>query len=200
MDANLAAVPESGGGVSPPPPPMPLTEETLLGPSPLRLRPLWVGLAMLVAGFLLFAVVIAPTNWDATLSAAALCSSPVFVYYLMIVHRIVRVVRARDGGSFLKYTPAAAVWKHFVPFYGIYFLYRWPCDVEKYVNWRLGTVTHFAAWTFVGLLTGHLLGLVDPFFGNLVIFSTLYLLYVPLRRAITDEPTPGRPSLELATH
>ena len=87
-------------------------------------------------------------------------------------------------GWSVEYTPAAAVWKHFIPFYGIYFLYRWPGDVESYIKWRTGGASRVGLLTFVGLLSGLFLRLFDSFVGVAILIASLYILYVPLRRAL----------------
>ena len=157
--------------------------EPLLRFDPLRLRPLWVGIAMLIAGFFLFATAAQSADAETSRRLAESCAFPMFVYYFMVVHRTVRVLRSQPGWS-VRYTPAAAVWKHFIPFYGVYFLYRWPRDVESYINWRLGTNSRAGLWTFLGILMGFSLRFFDSFVGWTIVTLSLYILYVPLRRAL----------------
>jgi hypothetical protein len=161
---------------------------------PLRLRPLWLGFALTVAGFFLFAFAARSADAAGAQAMAAACALPAFIYYFMMIHRVVRVLDAQPGWS-VGYTPAAAVWKHFTPLYGLYFLYRWPGDVESYVNWRLGRRSRFAMWTFFGLLAGFSLRFFDSYAGLLVLMTSLCFVYVPLRRALTadvaEESSPG---------
>ena len=157
--------------------------EPLLSFGSLRLRPLWVGLTMLVVGFFLFAATARTADKQMSEGLAALFSFPAFVYYFMVVHRTVRVLRAQPGWT-MRYTPASAVWQHFIPFYGLYFLYRWPRDVENFIHWRLGTHSRVGLWTFFGVLAGFLLRYFDGFVGWTIVMLSLYILYVPLRRAL----------------
>jgi hypothetical protein len=82
--------------------------------SRLSLRPLWVGFALTVAGFLLFVSAARSAGAAEARSVAETCALPAFIYYFMMVHRVVRVLGAQPGWS-VAYTPAAAVWKHFIP-------------------------------------------------------------------------------------
>jgi uncharacterized membrane protein YfcA len=159
------------------------------------LRPLWVGILLTIGGFFLFAFDAPLTDAETVRGLEFLCSLPALVFYFMVVHRIIRVLDEQPGWS-VKYTPAAAVWKHFIPLYGIYFLSVWPRDVESYINWRLGRESRVGLWTFAGLLIGFLLRFADMFLGMLVIMASLYILYAPLKRAVaatspTDTPAPG---------
>lgn len=151
---------------------------------------------MAVIGFVLSAMLAAETDGEKTARGfIALFALPVLIYYFMIVHRLVRVLDQQPGWS-TEYTPAAAVWKHLIPFYGVYFMYVWPRDVESYINWRLGRESRVGLWAFLGLLTGLLLRFADPYMGLLIMIVSLYVLYIPLRRAMataapTDMPAPG---------
>ena len=157
--------------------------EPLLRYDTLRLRPLWIGLLMLVVGFFLFAAAARTADAQMAKGLAAVFFFPGFVYYFMVVHRTVRVLRAQPGWS-MRYTPASAVWQHFIPFYGFYFLYRWPRDVDNFIHWRLGTQSRVGLWTFLGVLAGFLLRYFDGFVGWTIVMLSLYMLYVPLRRAL----------------
>jgi hypothetical protein len=186
--------PVTNAGQAHAPPPSPPSTAGVAPVRPLRLRPLWLGFALTVAGFFLFALAARSADAAGARALAATCALPAFIYYFMMVHRVVRVLDAQPGWS-VAYTPAAAVWKHFIPFYGLYFLYRWPADVESYVNWRLGQRSWFAIWTFFGLLAGISLRFWDSYAGLLLMMTSLCFVYVPLRRAlaadVAEEPLPG---------
>ena len=192
MDSSSASSGPTDAIVVPPPP---LPFEPLLVFKPLGLRPVWVGLALTVVGFFLFALLAQSADAETARGLATLFGLPALIYYFMIVHRIIRVLDTQPGWSG-EYTPAAAVWKQFIPFYGLYFLYEWPGDVESYINWRLGRESRVGLWTFLGLITGFLLRFFDSFVGLMVIMASLYILYVPLRKALAtappmDAPAPG---------
>jgi hypothetical protein len=192
MDSNSAS-PGSTDALAVPPPPIPF--EPLLTFKPKRLRPVWVGLVLAVVGFFLYAFSAIGADAEKAKGLAAFWALPVWIYYFMIIHRIIRVLDTQPGWS-AEYTPAAAIWKQFIPFYGLYFLYQWPSDVESYINWRLGRESRVGLWTFLGLITGILLGYADAFVGGLVMMASFYVLYVPLRQALatappSDAPAPG---------
>jgi len=171
----------------PPAPPPPMSSTAVVAAlRPLRLRPLWLGFALTFAGFFLFAFAARSADAADARALAASCALPAFIYYYMVVHRVVRVLNAQAGWS-VAYTPAAAVWKHFTPILGLYFLYRWPGDVESYVSWRLGRRSRFAVWTFFGLLAGFSLHFFDNYAGLLVMMTSLCFVYVPLRRALAAD-------------
>lgn len=109
------------------------------------------------------------------------------IYYFMMVHRTIKLIDAQPGWS-ARYTPAAAVVKHFIPLYGLFFLYRWPADADNYVRWRLGRKSRAGLWTSLGLFAGIVLRFVDVYLGLLATTASLYFLYVPLRRALGDIP------------
>ena len=193
MDGDSEISPAISGGVPAQTPPA--SYAASVDARPLRLRPLWVGLAFTVAGFFLFALSAQSADMEMSRSLAEMWGIPAFVYYLMVVHRIVKILDAQPGWS-VEYTPAAAVWKHFIPVYGIFFLYRWPGDVESYIDWRHGRESRAGLWTFLGLLTGVILRFFDVYVGLLVMTASLYFLYVPLRRtlavaAAADGMAPG---------
>lgn len=156
-------------------------------PLKLPLRPIWPGFLITSAGFLVTMFYVISGGGDPR-SIAILCNLTAFVYYFMLVHRIVKVLEEQPGWS-VEYTPAAAVWKHFIPFYGLYFLYRWPGDVESYIAWRTGRESRVGLWTFLGLLAGFLIErFVDPLVGLTIAMLSLYMLYVPLQRALALLP------------
>jgi hypothetical protein len=58
------------------------------------------------------------------------------VYWLVSVHRL-HVVLSLVPGWTHPISPARAAWFHFIPVYSIYWLYRWPKEAGRFVNWRL---------------------------------------------------------------
>jgi hypothetical protein len=198
MDSNSAS-PGSPDAIAAPQPPLPFEPLLAFKPAGLRLKsvgllPVWVGLALTVAGFFVYALLAKSVDAETSRTLAALWGLPALLFYFMIVHRVVRVLDAQPGWS-VGYTPAAAVWKHFIPIYAPYFLYRWPKDVERYINWRLGRESRVGLWSFLGLITGFLLRWFDNYVGWLVIMASLYILYVPLRKALATAPSTDAPAM-----
>ena len=181
MEEPSDATPDFSGDL--PVPPAAGSDPVTVDAPRLRLRPLWLGFALTVAGFLLFAFAARSAGATEARSLAETCALPALIYYFMMVHRVVRVLDAQPGWS-VAHTPAATVWKHFIPIYGVYFLYRWPGDVESYVTWRLGRRSWFALWTFLGLMAGVCLRYFDSFVGLLLMMTSLCFVYVPLKRAL----------------
>ena len=64
---------------------------------------------------------------------------PIFisvVYWLVCVYRLHVVVNGVSGWKH-PISPARAVGFHFLPIYSLYWLYKWPRELMKFVNWRL---------------------------------------------------------------
>lgn len=171
---------------------------------PVRLRPLWAALpGLAVAGLMLLYSVPATKRNPADLPAALVQLFAIvicllsYVYYFMCVHRIIRVLQREPGWS-VDYTPAGAVWRQFIPFYGLVFNYRWTGDVADYTKWRLGTESwaggRAGLWAFLCLLLGFILSNFLFPVGLAIVFGGLFLLDVPLRRALNaPAPESGAP-------
>jgi hypothetical protein len=160
---------------------------------PAKLPHLWIGYLLSIAAF--FAMVVAVAT-HAEIASGPLFIPPLylflisfvsFVYWLVCVHQL-HVVLSRVSGWRHPVSPARAVWFHFIPIYSLYWLYKWPVELGKYVNWKLqreaikpqrgGLYVFFsyAACLFLG--PG----------GLLLLFFSLSYLNEWLRRALTAPP------------
>ena len=56
------------------------------------------------------------------------------IYWLICVYRIHEVLIEEDNSYPI--TPAKAVWYHLIPFFNLYWLFKWPFQLAKFVNER----------------------------------------------------------------
>lgn len=111
------------------------------------------------------------------------------VYWLVCVHRM-HVVLAHVPEWKHAITPARAVGFHFIPIYSLYWLYKWPGEVARFVNWKLGRVAvkPWKAGLFVFLAYAGCLVLGPG--GLLLLFVCLAYLNEWIRRALNASSKP----------
>lgn len=167
-------------------------------PEPLpRLRPIWVGFvlafAFLVAEVLKAAASSASTGGSAsslglltTLDALA-C----WIYWLSCVHRFHRVLNQLSpyvaGQSTYPITPGQAVGYNFIPFYNLYWIFKWPSTLATFLRESLSV--NVASGGFLGLVLflGLLLArVIDGFLGFTCIFFIGLYISRKLRRAMEE--------------
>jgi hypothetical protein len=112
------------------------------------------------------------------------------VYWLVCVHRLHVVLKEVPGWKH-PISPARAVGFHFLPVYSLYWLYKWPRELAKFVNWRLqrpalkpekaGLFVFFAYVSCIVLGPG----------GMLLLFLCIAYLKEWMRRALSSPPVPG---------
>jgi hypothetical protein len=88
-------------------------------------------------------------------------------------------------------SPKRAVRFHLIPIFNIYWNYKWPREIAKFVNWRMQT--HRMSGALVGtlVLVGVLIAMFfDLSVGLLVIVSTFAYLSRCLRDAFAAPPVP----------
>jgi len=136
----------------------------------------WIGY-LFAATFLvaeIVEVVLDPTAADEPSLSLIAIGLAGWAYWFFCVYRIHVVLRAATDGRH-PITPGAAVGFHFIPFYNLYWLFKWPNAIADFIGARRpgkgvpGVVGFF-------LLCGSLLGRLDGALGLVVIFSTgLYI-------------------------
>jgi len=103
---------------------------------------IWIGYLLCMATFIAAAIVVA--NHPEIIEGQPYIPLPLFllgfvsfVYWLVCVHQL-HMVLAHVPGWKHPISPARAVWFHFIPFYNIYWLYKWPSEVARFVQSALG--------------------------------------------------------------
>ena len=112
------------------------------------------------------------------------------IYWLACVQRLHAILNLIapwvDGKSTYPYTPGQAVGYHFIPFYNLFWVYKWPAELSRYL--RENTPVRMISGGALGLISlfALLLRFLDGFLG----FSLLFLigLYISskLRQAMGE--------------
>jgi hypothetical protein len=137
--------------------------------------------------------VLQPGSAEAGGYAAALTLISAFVlaaYMLHCIHAYHYVLSQIEGWTH-PITPKRAVRFHFIPLFNIYWNYRWPREVARFVNWRMQR--HRMSGGLVGtlILVGFsVAGFFDLVLGVLVILSTFAYISRCLRDAFAAPPVP----------
>jgi hypothetical protein len=104
---------------------------------------IWIGYALCVATFIADVIFVA-NHPEITTVKFFIPPLPLFllgfissVYWLVCVHKL-HVVLAHVPHWKHPISPARAVWFHFIPFYNLYWLYKWPAETARFVNWAFG--------------------------------------------------------------
>ena len=117
------------------------------------------------------------------------------VYWLVCVYQY-HVVMRRVPGWKHPISPARAVGFHFIPIYYLYWIFKWPLEIARFVNWRFGKP--FMKPLVVGLMVFAgflLLFFFDPGLGLIMLFLAASYVSGCLRRAfaLPSAPTASTP-------
>lgn len=163
--------------MSTPPPPGP--------PVGARLPKVWPGYLMALA-FFLFAsgeVIIDPSSAQRQTLLTYLTWLVGLGYWLFCVHRFHRIMAEATGGTH-PISPRRAVGFHFIPFFNLYWLFRWTNGVAAFVNARAGSTGGMPrGWAGAILLVGLLLARFDAGLGLLVLFAVAHYVRRQIRPA-----------------
>ncbi len=91
-------------------------------------------------------------------------------------------------GCFQPDTLARAVGFHFIPFYNFYWIFKWPKEIAKFVNWRLRAPVMKPVPVGVAVLGALVLRILDPGFGLILLFFPMSYVSECLRRALVVPP------------
>lgn len=112
------------------------------------------------------------------------------VYWLVCVYGY-HVVMAQVPGWKHPISPARAVGFHFIPFYNLYWVFKWPGEIAKFVNGRLHQPVMKPVAIGLAVLAALILRILDPGFGLLLLFFPMSYLSGCLRRAFTAPQNPS---------
>ena len=110
------------------------------------------------------------------------------VYWLVFVYELHGVLLQATAGSY-PIKPFRAAWFHLIPIYGLYWVFKWPRELARFVNGRLQSalikpdktgLAVFAAFTVYLLL--------DHGFGMILLFWSMSHLSRCLRHALAAHP------------
>jgi hypothetical protein len=105
------------------------------------------------------------------------------VYWLVCIYRI-HVVMAHVPGWAHPISPARAVGFHFIPFYNLYWIFRWPREIANFVNPRLPQPIMKPVAVGVATLAALVLRVLDPGFGLILLFFPISYVSECIRRAL----------------
>jgi hypothetical protein len=115
-----------------------------------------------------------------------------FFVWLDCVGRLHRVLARVTNGKY-PISPVRAAGIHFVPFFNVYWLFRWSSEVMKFVNRRDPSRTLSTGWPGVLLLVGFLARFLDASLALLVWFGVVTMLNRRVVRACAVDATSDEP-------
>jgi hypothetical protein len=161
----------------------------------------WFGFLFVVAFVaeetLLFTIEMDPEVANVVLIVIALAG---WIYWLFCVNRFNNILREVSRNHY-PITGAEAVGKHFIPFYNLVWVFRWPAAMSDYLNGRsrvkMVSGNLLGALLLVSLLTGRFVdtgvGLTGTFLVGMYI-STKLRQHVELIKASSSAMLPPPPS------
>jgi hypothetical protein len=110
------------------------------------------------------------------------------VYWFVCVHRY-HVLLAVVPGWKHPISPARAVGFHFIPFYNLYWVFKWPKEIANFVNARLRAPVMKPLPVGIAIVGALVLRFLDPGFGLILLFFPLSYISECLRRAFAAQQT-----------
>jgi hypothetical protein len=113
-----------------------------------------------------------------------------WVYWLVCVYQFHQVL-ARIPGWQHPISPGRAVGFHFIPFYNLYWVFRWPAEIARFVNLRMQKPFMRPQVVGAAVFAAVLVRLVlDPGLGLILLFVAASYISQCLKRAMAL-PAPG---------
>ena len=123
-----------------------------------------------------------------------------WIYWLFCINRFHRILREISRNHY-PITSAEAVWKHFIPFYNLFWIFRWPTAMSDYIN-RRGRVkivsgSILGVFLLLSLLVGRLLdsglGLAGVFTIGMYLSAKLrtHVELITSRALLPPDPDPS---------
>lgn len=105
------------------------------------------------------------------------------VYWLVCIHQF-HVILANVPGWKHPVSPRRAVWLHLIPFFNLYWIFRWPYAIAVFVNSRLhaGVMSYWFAG--VGFVLALACRIFDPALGTAILFLISSRISLHLKRAL----------------
>lgn len=167
-----------------------LSEAVPTGDLAQHLPKIWIGYLLCIATFIDEAIVLAG-HPELASGQLQLFIPPLhlfllgfvsLVYWLVCIHKL-HVVLSLIPGWRHPISPARAVWFHFIPLYNLYWLYKWPRECAKFVNWRMQGAVLQPRNAGIFMLGSYVLSVL---LGSLIlVFFSLSFVATWIRRALT---------------
>lgn len=111
------------------------------------------------------------------------------VYWMVCVYEFHVVLSRATAGNY-PVKPLRAAWFHLIPIYGLYWVFKWPRELARFVNERLHAPLMKPDRTGLAVFTAFVVFLVlDRGFGMILLFWSASYLSRCLRHALTAQPT-----------
>jgi hypothetical protein len=113
-----------------------------------------------------------------------------WIYWLWCVHRFHDILGSIPGYRH-PISPGQAVARHFIPVYNFYWVFKWPSEIDTFVNWRTQAAAN-RGWIVGALvLLGVLMRVLDASFGMAIVFAAGAYLSRMILKALTYPPVPA---------
>ena len=110
------------------------------------------------------------------------------VYWLVCVYRYHVVMQHMPGWKH-PISPARAVGFHFIPIYNLYWVFKWPQEIARFVNWRFAQPLMKPQMVGLMVFAAFVLRFVfDPGLGLILLFLAASYVSGCLRRALALPP------------
>ena len=117
------------------------------------------------------------------------------VYWLVCVYEFHLVLMHASSGTYA-IKPLRAAWFHLIPVYGLYWVYKWPRELARFVNSRLPAPLMRPERTGLAVFLAFVVFLVlDRGFGMILLFWTASHLSRCVRLALAAHPDKPQDSL-----
>jgi hypothetical protein len=164
---------------------VPHTPPPLSAERPPKLPKIWIGF-LLAFAFLVAEIVEAAQGNDTELGMLTVLSAlGAWIYWLFCVSRFHDVANAL-AGTLYPISAHTAVIRHFFPFYNLYWIFKWPIEMEKYLRANTSVRMMSGVWLGIGFFSSLLLRAIDGFLGYCVLFGFSAYLAAKLRRAVQE--------------
>ncbi len=153
---------------------------------PVSFPKLWVGY-VIAASFLILEVVDyiktpSPVKISPFLQGIFLAGLTYWFYCIYRLHKIL----AEVTNSTYPISPLKAAGYHFIPFFNLYWIFRWPNEIANFVNKRLSARYMAKGWIGFFLLLGMVLWQFDGALGLALTFSVGVYLEHKMKQAISS--------------
>jgi hypothetical protein len=124
----------------------------------------------------------------ASVFVAAVVATAFLLHCISVYHRLLSEVE----GWTHPITQRRAVWFHFIPIFNIYWNYKWPREIARFVNWRTQHQRMSGMLAGTITLSGFLAAqLVDSSVGLAIILTSFAYISRCLRDAFAAAPVPA---------
>ena len=113
-----------------------------------------------------------------------------FVWHVYLIHKDVAALTSQK----YQVSPALAMAKQLIPFYNIYWLYKWPSLLHEYLSLRAPMNTFSLRGVFVFLFGGILLARLDFALGYAFLWTGMVIL-IRHMQGLTDLPEALPPTI-----